>query len=199
MISTIIFDWGNVLTTEKYSTNLMKNIENEFNSKLDLIIFKRYLKQLNEGKINTESFVIDINNSFNIKLTKEKLIKLLDKTININHKTIKLVKILKPNYTLILLSNNNEPTVELIRTKYKDILNLFNKAYFSHELKLIKPGKEIFEYVIKDLNLNPKSTVFIDDDEENTKTAENLGIKSINYSSTEKLIEELNKLKINTH
>jgi len=202
MIPTIIFDWGHVISSEdySYSKDLIKNIENEFNCNLNIDIFKPLIKKLNHNQLSTKDFINKLNSTFNIKLTKEKLLELIEKTVKINLKTVDLIhKLKKNNYNLIILSNNNEPTVELIRNKYKYIIDLFNKTYFSNELNLIKPDKEIFKYVIKELDIKPKEIIFIDDKEENIKSAENLGIRSILYSSTEELIKELNKLKVNTH
>jgi putative hydrolase of the HAD superfamily len=49
-------------------------------------------------------------------------------------------------------------------------------VYLSHEIKLRKPNIEIFEKVLLDNNLNPSSTLFIDDSPQHIEGARKAGI-----------------------
>ena len=73
---------------------------------------------------------------------------------------------------------------------------LFHKIYVSADLCLKKPDKDIYEYVLKDLNLAPEEAVFIDNMERNTVVAEELGIKSIVFKDAGQLKEDLRKFGI---
>ena len=92
---------------------------------------------------------------------------------------IRIIEQLKQTHTCILLSNSNQIHYDdfqkTLETKfgYKKFSDLFHKAYFSHEIALRKPYTEIYQKVTKDLNLDPSSTLFMDDLEENTKGAYN--------------------------
>lgn len=97
---------------------------------------------------------------------------------------INVLKKLKSHYSLYVLSNTNDihvPAFNSIVAKVcgeSDIACFFDKVYFSHELQLRKPDPAIYAHVLKDNNLKPEETLFIDDRYENIKAAEALGIKT---------------------
>jgi putative hydrolase of the HAD superfamily len=45
-------------------------------------------------------------------------------------------------------------------------------------MKMRKPNREIFEFVMRENNLNPIETLFIDDSPQHLKTADMLGLKT---------------------
>ena len=119
---------------------------------------------------------------------------IFEEAILSNDQMITLVKMLKKNYRLILLSNNNLPTIEILRNKHQDMLSLFEKQYFSMELKLRKPSKELFAYVIKDSNLDPKESLFIDDKDNNVKQAQEAGLRAILFTDVDNFKTQLREL-----
>lgn len=65
---------------------------------------------------------------------------------------------------------------------YKDNLPAFK--YFDHvlisaDIKLIKPHKEAYDYILNKYNLEPSNCIIIDDQQVNTKGAKTTGIKAI--------------------
>jgi glucose-1-phosphatase len=97
---------------------------------------------------------------------------------------IKIIRSLKEKYRLFLLSNTNSihfKEVEniLSSTTGDSFYNLFEKVYLSYEIGMCKPDKEIYQYVLKDTNLNPQETLFIDDNLKNVEAASELGIKTV--------------------
>lgn len=96
-----------------------------------------------------------------------------------------LLKELKKNYNLYLLSNSNELHIASIDQylaaehgieKFDD---LFHKSYYSHLLGMRKPNEEIYRHVLEESGLNPHETLFFDDNASNVQAAEELGIKAI--------------------
>ena len=55
--------------------------------------------------------------------------------------------------------------------------DLFEKAYYSHVVKMRKPDAEIFQLVLNENRLEPSETLFIDDTASNFAEAEKLGIQ----------------------
>ena len=53
---------------------------------------------------------------------------------------------------------------------------LYDKFYKSYEIGLLKPDKKIFEYVVKDIGVNPYDILFFDDKEKNVNGAKEVGI-----------------------
>ena len=69
--------------------------------------------------------------------------------------------------------------------------NCFEKFYLSHEIKLRKPNKEIYEFSLKENNLIAEETLFIDDLEENTAAASTLGIHVWNLIPNQEDVSQL--------
>lgn len=76
---------------------------------------------------------------------------------------------LKGRYRLFLLSNTNQIHLEAFRQTYHQQFGVanfddhFEKAWYSHEMGLRKPGVEIYEELARRHNLLPQETLFIDD------------------------------------
>ena len=71
------------------------------------------------------------------------------------------------------------------------MLTLFRKKYFSHEIKMAKPNKKLFEHVLADLNIEASKCIFIDDKQKNIDAARECGIRGIVFSSVEQTKKEL--------
>ena len=103
--------------------------------------------------------------------------------LDIAPERLSLLKTLKSNYTLYLLSNTNGIHLEYINTKFPlygvtSFEDIFDKEYYSHKVGLRKPNTDIFEYVLEDQNMDPSETLFFDDNEENIEGAKSLGIQT---------------------
>jgi FMN phosphatase YigB (HAD superfamily) len=91
----------------------------------------------------------------------------------------------KEKYRTFLLSNNNEIhydwIVDHLQNKFgvANYDHLFEKAYFSQQMKLRKPNVDIFEQVIKENNLNPRETLFIDDSPQHLAGAQKAGLQTL--------------------
>ena len=107
-------------------------------------------------------------------------------------------------YRLFLLSNTNDLHISWVQENwgqelFAEFKNYFEQFYLSHELHLRKPNADIYEFVLNENNLKPEETFFIDDTEENTRTAEKLGIKVWNINpSTEDVIDLLSRKEFNS-
>lgn len=71
------------------------------------------------------------------------------------------------------------------------LFSLFDGLVFSAELRMIKPDRRIFEYVLEKYELDRKDTVFIDDAAKNIEGAEKAGIRGILFTDAEALVSEL--------
>jgi len=91
----------------------------------------------------------------------------------------------KEKYRTFLLSNNNEIHYDWIINylqKEFGINNydhIFEKAYFSQLMRLRKPNVNIFEQVLKENNLNPAETLFIDDSPQHIAGAKKAGLQTL--------------------
>ena len=60
---------------------------------------------------------------------------------------------------------------------------LFEKAYYSHEVGIRKPNEEIFQFILEDSNLKAAETLFIDDSFSNLEGAQKAGIQTFHVQN----------------
>jgi glucose-1-phosphatase len=189
-IKNIIFDFGGVIcdldisrTEKKFrefgpvkssATSAAENSSLRFD-----ILVEKYEK----GTISSSEFREIIRDHYQVPPTDAAI----DNTWNallvgIPLQRLQLMEEIRNHYRIFLLSNSNEIHYHhylqdyRIKTGLEDFEDLFDKAYFSFMIHLSKPGKEIFEFVLKDSGLDPAETLFIDDTLKHVETARNLGI-----------------------
>jgi glucose-1-phosphatase len=100
---------------------------------------------------------------------------------------LELLQALRHKKRTFLLSNTNSIHADQFRKEYAQrhelafgpLSSLFERDYYSHELGLRKPDPKSFSHIIDAHNLQPKRTVFIDDNEHNVRAAAELGLEAI--------------------
>lgn len=111
-----------------------------------------------------------------------------------------LLQALRERYNVYLLSNTNKIHYDYLNKLFKQeygvacLDDLFDKAYYSFEVGLRKPTAEIFHHVLKDEQLEPLETLFIDDLEQNIKTAEKLRIQTLHATDLDETWEHVARL-----
>jgi epoxide hydrolase-like predicted phosphatase len=88
-----------------------------------------------------------------------------------------------------VLSNTILPHSRIIRAR--GWYDFFDKVYLSYEIKLRKPNKEIYEYVLKDIGVTGEECIFVDDLEENLVPARELGMKVILAKDPSQTVKEV--------
>lgn len=89
-----------------------------------------------------------------------------------------------------LLSNLPIELVHFMQEE-RDFLPLFDDIFFSAEINLVKPDKEIYEYVLRKVKVKPEKMIFFDDRAENLDGARSLGMET--FLITQKSILELSE------
>lgn len=186
-IKNIIFDFGGVIIDIDYYA-CVKEFEKFNIERFDYIYSQS--QQINlfddfeKGFISPDFFRKRLRELLNINLSDEEIDYAWNKIIiEIPDKRVKLLKELRKKYSIFLLSNTNEIHYNYYDKMFFDKYNynlsdLFEKAYFSFQIGMKKPDSKIFEFLIKDNNLKPSETLFIDDSLQNFTESEKLGIKS---------------------
>ncbi len=96
---------------------------------------------------------------------------------------IKFLLDLKKKYKIYLLSNTNSIHQEKFLRETNEANDfsfneLFEKAYYSHEIGIRKPNEEVFHFVLKDSKLNTDKTLFVDDSLQNINSAQKTGLRT---------------------
>ncbi len=203
MIKNIIFDIGNVILNFDLSNVLPAFTANEEEQKFILDNIINSPEWLGYSLIDTGY----IKKEDAIQVVKDRTNHVNDKLINdfwnnyneyalVNENVIKLIKKLKDNnYKIYLLSNINPYTYDFVKTSgLFDIVDGYVLSYLEHQ---IKPYESIYNTLINRYNLIPEECLFVDDKEENVKTANKLGMlgKNVipdNYDSIINLLEDYN-------
>ncbi|CAL2077940.1 HAD family phosphatase [Tenacibaculum sp. 190524A02b] len=195
MIKNIIFDFGDVfINLDKQATykELEKLGVTEVSDEMMQVYYKYEM-----GLLSTDEFVTFFHDKFN--LDKQSLVNawnaiLLDFPLH----RLEFLKELAENkqYRLFLLSNTNDLHITWIQNDwgqklYNEFKNCFEKFYLSHEIHLRKPNQDIYEFVLEENELKAEETFFIDDTEENTLAAKDLGIKIWNIIPGEEDVTKL--------
>lgn len=102
------------------------------------------------------------------------------------------LKLKQKGYPIYLLSNFPGDQFEKYRLQ-NSFLDEFHDRIISGDVGLAKPDIKIYQLAIKKFNLNPEESLFIDDKIENTKGAEQVGIKTIQLQNPEDLHKEIRK------
>jgi putative hydrolase of the HAD superfamily len=103
----------------------------------------------------------------------------------------------KEKYRTFLLSNNNEThytyIVDYLKREFNmpDNSGLFEKTYYSQHMFLRKPNVEIFEQVIRENDLNPAETLFIDDSPQHIEGAKLAGLNTLLMTKHPKELEQV--------
>ncbi|WBU89415.1 HAD-IA family hydrolase [Cellulophaga omnivescoria] len=185
MIKNIIFDFGDIfINLNKTATalELSKFGFTKITPELDLL-----MKNYEKGLISSDDFINKTNKIFPAA-TPQELKHAWNKIIlDFPEERLLFIETLanENNYRLFLLSNTNELHIKQVIEnmsidRYNRFKNCFEQFYLSHLINFRKPNAAIYEFVLKENNLKPEETFFIDDTKENTVAAEKLGIKSWN-------------------
>lgn len=103
----------------------------------------------------------------------------------------------KEKYRTFLLSNNNEThynyIVDYLQREFgmADNSGLFEKAYYSQQMFLRKPDVEIFEQVLRENNLDPAETLFIDDSPQHLEGAKLAGLRTLLMTKHPRELEQV--------
>jgi epoxide hydrolase-like predicted phosphatase len=200
-IKTIIFDFGGViLNIDYYKTNKafrdmgVKGFDDMYSQKNADPLFHH----LEEGKLNEKEFYDAFRKSTHLTLTDHQIKKAWNAMLlSFRKEALNTLKTIKHKYRLYLLSNTNIIHLQAFNKIYKDEIgegslhDYFDKIYYSHEMGYRKPGNEAYEYVLKENNLSPSETLFIDDSIQNINAAKVLGLQTIFLKDGMKL-EDLN-------
>ncbi len=196
MIDTIIFDFGDIfinLEKQKVATELEKLGLTEWNE--DLIELNHNYEI---GKITEKEFLTEFQKQIpSIEINE---IKKAWNTILADFPLYRLefLEKLTSNYRLFLLSNTDFTHIEEVKRKlglefHNRFINCFEKVYYSFEMGMRKPDESIYNYVIDKHQLNPKTTLFVDDKSENTISAQKTNLNVWNLQVGNEDVIDLHK------
>jgi 2-haloacid dehalogenase len=113
------------------------------------------------------------------------------------HETVELFRELKEkdSYKMYALTNWQEGLFDIALVRY-NFLHWFDGRVVSGEEKTRKPFPDFYQILLNRYGVDPGEAIFIDDNLRNVRAAEELGITSIHFQSTQQLRQKLEEYKI---
>ena len=185
-IKNIIFDLGGVILNLNYKATInsfielgINNFEEIYNQRQQTELFNNFEK----GNIGSKTFITEIQKLSN--LNDQQIINAWNAMLlDIPPERLKFINKLKKDYKIFLLSNTNEIHIEYFENQLgkNNQLELFkgcfDQIYYSSRINDRKPNISCFNKVIKENNLAPMETLFIDDSIQHINGAKKSGIKT---------------------
>ncbi|MDO6759379.1 HAD family phosphatase [Tamlana sp. 2_MG-2023] len=98
-------------------------------------------------------------------------------------------------YRVVALTNWSAETFPIAQEKF-EFLKWFEAILVSGEENTRKPFKEIYELTLNRFNIKAENAIFIDDNLRNIEAANKLDIHGIHFTSSEKLLTQLENYNI---
>ena len=128
------------------------------------------------GDITPEEFARRLVEEFHLELSAEEFLREFVSWARGPYPgALPLLRRLQNTHRIACLSNSNELHTPIHRASIHPHVDSF---YFSDEIGLVKPDREIFDFVIRDLAVSPRRIAFFDDTPVNVEAARNAGLSA---------------------
>lgn len=184
----IIFDLGGVilnidfaLTAKAFEALGVTGFADHFSQFKISPLFEQY----ETGQIDDSTFLEAIKTQTGLNLSNDQITAAWNALLlDFPQERVDFLLRLRQQYNIYLLSNTNALHAFHFQEQLKQqtglyLEDIFHKVYMSHEVKLRKPDKAIYELVLKDNNLTPEETLFLDDTHLNFSGSTEAGIDHI--------------------
>jgi putative hydrolase of the HAD superfamily len=196
-IRNIIFDLGGVIVTIDYNLTRdafialgLKDFDQRYSQFSQGRIFDRYEK----GDCSPEDFFREIESWLPYTVSRDKIEHAWNAMLlELRPEKLRLLEQLKTRYRTFLFSNTNEGHLRYYFGRLKEWYGLenldsfFERAYYSHILRMRKPDSEAFLHILRSNGLNPAKTLFIDDSPQHVEGARQTGIRAYLLAKPETL------------
>lgn len=195
MITTIIFDIGNVLVDfrwKEYFTS--RGFEGESFEKIaNATVRNNAWNEFDKGLISTEEIIeIFAKEAPEYKKQIAEIYDNLPELLKIYDYAYDWVCSLKEQgYKIYALSNWSKPAYDTNLDTNLRFLSQMDGAVISFQEGIIKPNPEIYKRLCDRYHINPQEAVFIDDNVANIKAARKFGLNAILFENYTQACEEL--------
>ncbi len=196
-IDTIIFDFGGVLINIDYQRTIdafkeigMVDFEERFSQAAQSTLFNDF----ETGKLSTQRFINELLQNLPAGISANSVVKAWNAMIlDVPLASVKLLKSLQGSYRLFLLSNTNEIHIPRAMSEWRKVSQesfseQFERVYYSHEIGMRKPNRDVFDFVCLENHIDPRKALFLDDSIQHVMGARAAGLNAIHLSAETPLI-----------
>jgi len=195
-VKAVYFDLGGVIVRTEFQSpreHLAERVGMTYEELVTLVFESKSSREASIGKISEDDHWKWVARALHRPLKERDALhkEFFDGDI-IDRELVNYIRSLKPRYSTGLISNawdGLRPYMQ--REKFADA---FDVLTISAEVGVMKPGAEIFQHALEQLEVKPKEAVFVDDFPENITGCEAVGMHGILFKSTEQVLKDLKKL-----
>ena len=202
MIRDILFDLGNVLTPLDWEIAYRRLLPHLPKDKARLLnedravfveLFQEPATALECGRLSFKDFYDTMAKILGIRMNETDFRYIWCDIFRMNEEVVALGESLSRDYGTWLLSNTNEVHYKWIIEKFPRV-DFFKDAALSFELGVMKPSIRFYEEAVGRFGIDPSTSVFIDDLEENVQGAIRARMHSVLFRNSKLLIQELQEM-----
>jgi putative hydrolase of the HAD superfamily len=179
------------------SLNLIKSLlDPSIHLKVDTFYATDFHKAYEKGQIDSPTFRNEVRDYFQKDWEDRKVDEIWNSLLGkIPKERLDLVSKLKQSHQVGVLSNTNQIHIEAVNGMLeadfgmKGFEPLFDRVFYSHEMGLAKPSKEIYIKMLDELGTSADRVVFFDDLEANVKGAASVGIQAVHVTGPNVIFE----------
>lgn len=148
------------------------------------------------GQISSREFYNRVRREFNLPLRYHEFKKVWNEIFKPNPPVIRLIKKLRRNCRLVLVSNTNAMHYAHLRSRY-GVLDHFHGKVLSFRQKIRKPDARIYQAAAKICRARPHQILYIDDRSDLTEAARALGFHTFTFKNNpEALVKKMKSLRV---
>lgn len=182
--SAILCDIGNVIVSFDFSIASRQLAAQSDCPEEKLLDQLHHLKiPFEDGQIDDQTFVSSAMEAIGFHGSAAAFVDIWCRIFAANDAMTTTLTQLALRHPLHLLSNTSGLHKDYLFAQYP-VFNLFQSGVYSYSAKASKPGRQIFEIAIEQLDLDPAQTFYIDDLLPNIETAQALGFTTHLYDLT---------------
>lgn len=185
-IKTIILDWGNVLTKGNYTMRVAGILAKKYD--LDTQELFKELEDNEKHVLLGNGSYLDYFKSIKKiypKIKYDVFLNAYKDSVTYDKDLLEYCRKIKKNYSLYILSNNYSIIASIL--KKSELSKIFDGMVFSNDVHMIKPRKDIFQYLLKKYKLRAENCLFVDDMKKNIRTAELARFNAVHYTDISEL------------
>ena len=182
----IIFDFFGVISSEVSPKWFARHVSNDEAR----ILKDKYIAPADKGEYSMRDAIDMIASDFGYDPLD--IIKEWKSYAILNTKLLEVIKLLRRNNKIALLSNAASGVFEMLFDNF-DFNFYFDKYFLSCDYKMVKPNLKFYDLCVKSFGINFDEIYFFDDNLTNVECLKNTNIKGIRFSGNDEIIPMLEK------
>jgi FMN phosphatase YigB (HAD superfamily) len=195
-IKLIIFDaYGPILSSGYPDTVLV--LAKKFKipkAKLHRVFYQKYFNLAAERKITQKQAWQKPIQELGLPIAWQAVRDLHLDLFKASQPALALVKKLRRDYVVVMLSKNTRSQFALTKKKFPLVWQSFDAVINTWELKLPKASKKTINEICRRFKVRPQEILYIDDQQTNLNQPKRMGVETIYYQSFNQLKRDLMKI-----